>query len=91
MSYCLYPSCEKPLNPEGTNFCQSCGTTLVGKTIATGSDDKTVKIWNLRTGEEVKTLTGHSGEVFAVAFSPDGKTLLSASADKTIKIWRLSP
>ena len=188
MIYCLHPSCEKPLNPYGTNFCQSCGTKLVsvlgncyriiqplggggfgrtylaedqdklkehcvvkqlapqvlgtkalrkatelfqeearrlqqlgehpqiptlyayfgqdnylylvhnvsavafspdGKTIATGSDDKTIKMWNLHTGEELDTLKGHSGEVYAVAFSPDGKTLLSASADKTIKIWQL--
>ncbi|MFH7027078.1 MAG: WD40 repeat domain-containing protein [Heteroscytonema crispum UTEX LB 1556] len=60
-----------------------------GKKIATGSDDKTVKIWKLETGEEPATLKAHFGGVYAVAFNPDGKTLVSASADNSIKIWQI--
>ncbi|MEG4046150.1 WD40 repeat domain-containing protein, partial [Microcoleus sp. Pol17C2] len=60
-----------------------------GKTLASASGDKTIKLWNLQTQKELKALTGHSSSVNSVAWSPDGKTLASASFDKTIKlsIW----
>lgn len=61
-----------------------------GKTFATGSSDKTIKLWDLATGKLLGTLTGHSQWVRAVAFSPDGKTLASGSDDKTVKIWDLA-
>ncbi|MEH2248645.1 AAA-like domain-containing protein, partial [Nostoc sp.] len=60
-----------------------------GKTLASASADKTIKLWNLDTGKEITTLSGHSAAVNSVVFSPDGKTLASASADKTIKLWNL--
>ncbi|MEG4057666.1 MULTISPECIES: AAA-like domain-containing protein [unclassified Microcoleus] len=60
-----------------------------GLTLASASDDNTIKLWNLQTQTEIKTLTGHSNEVYSVVFSPDGKTLASASSDKTIKLWNL--
>jgi WD40 repeat protein len=59
-----------------------------GQTIASGSADKTIKLWHLETGELLGTFTGHAGVVSAVAFSPDGQMLASASLDKTIKIWQ---
>ncbi|MFN5397117.1 MAG: AAA-like domain-containing protein [Pseudanabaena sp.] len=59
-----------------------------GKTIATGSGDKTVKLWNLE-GKELQTLTGHSDRVWSVAFSPDGKTIATGSWDTTVKLWNL--
>ncbi len=61
-----------------------------GNTLASGSGNKTIKLWNLRTNQEIATLTGHSEEVNSVAFSPDGNTLASGSYDKTIKLWRVS-
>ncbi|MEH2201094.1 AAA-like domain-containing protein, partial [Nostoc sp.] len=60
-----------------------------GKTLASASDDETIKLWNLDTGKEINTLKGHSDWVNSVVFSPDGKTLASASGDKTIKLWNL--
>jgi WD40 repeat protein len=60
-----------------------------GKTLASGSDDKTIKLWNLETGKEIRTLQGHDNFVNSVSFSPDGKTLASGSDDKTIKLWNL--
>ncbi|MBD2167714.1 serine/threonine protein kinase [Calothrix membranacea FACHB-236] len=59
-------------------------------TLASGSDDNTIKVWHLKTNQKVSTLKGHKKWIWAVAFSPDGKTLASGSADKTIKLWNLA-
>jgi WD40 repeat protein len=45
-----------------------------GKTAISASWDKTLKIWDTETGTEVRTLTGHTNSVNAVAIAPDGKT-----------------
>jgi WD40 repeat protein len=58
-----------------------------GKTLATGSGDDTIKLWNVETGQEIRTLTGHNSGVLSVSFSPDGKTLATGSGDGTIKLW----
>ena len=54
-----------------------------------GSADNTIKLWNVETGQEIRTLKGHDNYVRSVNFSPDGKTLVSGSADRTIKLWNL--
>jgi WD40 repeat protein len=58
-----------------------------GQTLASASDDGTVKLWQW-DGTELATLSGHSAGVNEVAFSPNGKTIVSASDDKTIKLWQ---
>ena len=59
-----------------------------GKTLASGSDDDTVRLWDVATGRQIgNPLTGHTGAVNSVAFSPDGKTLASGSDDDTVRLW----
>ncbi|MFS0520278.1 WD40 repeat domain-containing protein, partial [Nostoc sp. UIC 10607] len=53
------------------------------------SNDKTLKLWNLETGEDERTFNGHSDSVNAVALTSDGKRVISASSDKTLKLWNL--
>ena len=60
-----------------------------GQTFASGSEDETIKIWDVRTRKLLRTLSGHSGHVWSIAISPSGQTLASSSGDKTIKIWNL--
>ncbi|BAT51983.1 WD-40 repeat-containing protein [Nostoc sp. NIES-3756] len=61
-----------------------------GRNIASASADKSVKIWDAVTGEELATFKGHSDRVVSVAFSPDGRTIASASAGKSVKLWNRS-
>jgi len=57
--------------------------------LASGSLDKTVKLWNVQSGDCVRTLEGHSSGVISVAWSGDSQTLASGSHDKTVKLWNV--
>jgi WD40 repeat protein/tetratricopeptide (TPR) repeat protein len=58
-----------------------------GKTIATASQDKTARLWDLATGQPKGAVMRHDDHVLQVAFSPDGRTLATASQDKTVRFW----
>ena len=53
--------------------------------------DRTLRLWDLDTGEEVKSFTGHTGEVVSVAVHPDGKRVVTGSRDKTARVWEIPP
>ena len=58
-----------------------------GNTLASGSWDTTVRLWDANTGSPIRTLTRHTAWVTSVSFSPDGNTLASGSFDKTVRLW----
>lgn len=60
-----------------------------GQTLASGSADRTVKLWNLNSRIPRCTLAGHSNLIEALALTPDAQTLASGSWDHTIKIWNV--
>ena len=68
-------------------WVESVATSPDSTWMASGSDDKTVKIWDLQTGACRATLEGHTGQVRCVAITPDGKRILSGADDGTIRVW----
>ena len=60
-----------------------------GRRALSASGDKTLRIWDLESGESLRTLEGHTDPVNAVAVTSDGRRALSASEDKTLRIWDL--
>lgn len=61
-----------------------------GRILASGSDDKTIKLWHLSTGRTLGAIKDCTKQIDTVTFSPDGQILASSSAYNTIKLWQLS-
>ncbi|MBO0764063.1 MAG: WD40 repeat domain-containing protein, partial [Hyphomicrobiaceae bacterium] len=61
-----------------------------GAHVLTGSEDGTLKLWDLATTRLVRTFSGHKGGVTVVALSPDGSRALSGSKDKTVRLWEVA-
>lgn len=62
----------------------------IGQTLASGSEDGKVRLWDADTGRCLRVLQEHTSQVRSIAFSPDGQTLASGSDDHTTKLWNVS-
>ena len=60
-----------------------------GQYIASGSDDHTIKLWNVQSGREMRAFEGHASQISFLEFHPHGKTLMSGSANGKLTIWNI--
>jgi len=70
-----------------TDWVYSVAFSPDGQTLASGSWDKTVRLWRVSDGRLLRTLKRHTNGVWSVAFSPDGQTLAWGSDDGTVRLW----
>ena len=66
---------------------RACAFAPDGLALVSGSEDRTLRLWDVHSGVCRGTLLGHTDEVNGCAFSPDGQTIVSASGDMSLKIW----
>ena len=70
-----------------TDCVESLVFSSDGTSLVSGSDDYTLKLWDVQTGGVVKTFHGHTDKVFSVSISADYTTIVSGSEDKTVCLW----
>jgi WD40 repeat protein len=82
---------SKSLSPSRfeNNSVNAVAITGDNKYVVSGSLDKTIRVWNLETGEQVHSLKGHIHPVNAVAITGDNKYVVSGSQDSTLGVWNL--
>ncbi|KAI3633275.1 hypothetical protein MIR68_008813 [Amoeboaphelidium protococcarum] len=69
------------------HFVQDVAVTSDGRFAMSASWDKTLRLWDLQTGQTTRRFVGHTNDVLSVSFSPDSRQIVSASRDRSIKLW----
>ena len=85
------PACVRIMeyHTEGIRNGLSVSLSADGRRAISGSDDKTLRVWDLESGECLKTLEGHTEGVLSVSLSADGRRAISGSSNATLRVWDL--
>jgi WD40 repeat protein len=73
--------------PNHTTRAYSVSFDPKGTVLASAGWDGTIKLWDVKSGRELRSLVGHAGGIYRAVFSSDGEQIASASRDGTVKIW----
>ncbi|HZY80665.1 MAG TPA: caspase family protein [Cyclobacteriaceae bacterium] len=88
LSFCAHAQSFETILQQGHELAViSVATSPDSNYIASGSRDKSAKLWEISTGREVRSFLGHDLTVTAIGFTRDGKTLVTGSTDKTVRLW----
>ncbi|MHC5721920.1 MAG: WD40 repeat domain-containing protein, partial [Nostoc sp.] len=79
--------CSASISGHGDSILATAFSPATSSRLATGSGDKTARIYDCETGTPLHTLKGHTGWVLAVAWSPDDGMLATGSMDNTVRLW----
>ena len=85
--YDVHTSGEINLLAGHTDSVNAMAYSPDSQTLASGSSDKTIRLWDAVTGEHKQTLEGHTGEIRSIVYTPDGHTLASGSWSGEIRLW----
>ncbi|KAI5966316.1 TUP1 [Candida pseudojiufengensis] len=80
---------EDTPSSNGDLYIRSVCFSPDGKLLATGAEDKLIRIWDLTTKRIIKVLRGHEQDIYSLDFFPDGDRLVSGSGDRSVRIWSL--
>jgi len=80
---------ERNLFPGHAGYIRSVAFSPDGQMIVSASDDRTLRLWDLRGNSIGRPFRGHESKVFSVGFSPDSKYIVSGSEDRTLRLWDL--
>ena len=72
-----------------TDLIRAVAIAHVARHAISASDDRTLRVWDLESGQTVHALHGHTGRVTAVAMTPDARRAISGSTDRTLRVWNL--
>jgi small GTP-binding protein len=78
---------ERTINLNTTGRIWDCAFSSDGTRALSGSDDNTVRVWDVETGRCLRVLEGHTNVVWRVAWSPDQRRALSGAGDNTVRVW----
>ena len=84
---------NKPDNSHGGTedlYIRAVGFSPCGRFLANGTEDKVIRIWDLKEKKLVKMLKGNEQDIYSLKFTANGKKLVSGSGDKTVRVWDVS-
>src|SRR5262249_2783956 len=79
-----------PLLLEHAGAVRCAALSPDGRLLATGGQDRAIRLWDMATGKQIRLLSGHTADVLALAFAPDGQVLASGGEDRSVKVWSVA-